>query len=338
MNFEEKKNKLKYFLIAIPLILILGITGSGFYLKNMIYQPMSSQAEEVLFTINEGEGAAEIANKLKYQDLIKNDWVFLGFLKFKDQYSALQAGDYILNKNYSMMDTIGILTKGKVLTDKITIPEGWTQDKIMAELEKRGIATGEEFQSALRKDYDFSFLKENLETGNLEGFLFPDTYFLSSRPTAQEIIEKMLINFRERADTLIRQRKNTELSYYDVLKLASIVETEVSTKEDRQMVAGVFLNRLAIGMPLQSDATLQFILKSDKRIFSLEETKVESPYNTYQHEGLTPSPISNPGLEAIEAVLNPKFSDYLYFLSDEAGKTYYSETLEEHEQKKIQYL
>ena len=138
---------------------------------------------------------------------------------------------------------------------------------------------------------------------------------------------------------MIRAKLSSQsLTYYQILTLASIVEREVQSNTDKKIVAGIFLNRLNSDMPLGSDATIQFILGSNKRIFSDQDIAVDSPYNTYINKGLPPGPIANPSLESIEAVLNPTKTDYFYFFTGKDGKTYFSKTQEEHDALKAKYL
>jgi len=308
------------------------------YVGNAVKKPLSNSTEEVKFTVQKGESTTQIGEKLEKDGLIKNSFIFLLYLKYKRQASQIQAGDYTLKKNLTMIQVMEVLTKGKVTSGKITIPEGWTNKQIEAELVKKGVGTSEEFNVALNKKYSYEFLKES-PNGDLQGFLFPETYFVTARPTSEEVIEKMLKEFSAKADPKIREKIGKQkLSYYQVLTLASIVEREVISKDDRKKVAAVFLNRLDTGMKLDSCATVQYILGGDKRILSSEDISIDSPYNTYKIAGLPPSPISNPSLESIEAVLEPEKTDYLYFFTGKDGKTYFSKNEEEHDALKAKYL
>ena len=260
------------------------------------------------------------------------------YLKYKGEGAHIQAGDYTFSKNLSMIQVMEILTKGKVTSGKITIPEGWANKQIEDEIVKKGIGTSEDFKNSLSKKYNYDFLKES-PNGDLQGFLYPDTYFLSSKPTSDEVVSKMLAEFSQKADSKIRAGVGNEgLNYYQVLTLASIVEREVQSNSDKKKVASVFLNRLSIGMKLDSCATVQYVLGNNKRILSDEDISLDSPYNTYKVSGLPPSPIANPSLESIEAVLQPDKTDYLYFFSGRDGKTYFSKNQEEHEALKAKYL
>lgn len=343
-DFIQKEKKLwikkkKFFIPVVFAVLILfSILFSVFYIDLAVKKPMSGSAEEISFTVEKGESTTEIGKNLEKTGLIKNSFIFLLYLKYKGQASEVQAGDYKLAKNLSMLQVMEVLTKGKVTSGKVTIPEGWTNKQVEEEVVKRGIGTNAGFKNALLKKYNYDFLKES-PNGDLQGFLFPETYFLSSKPTPEEVIEKMLGEFEKKADLRIKKKIGENgLSYYQILTLASIVEREVTNKEDKKKVASVFLNRLENDIKLDSCATVEYILGTKKRILSLEDISIDSPYNTYKNRGLPPTPIANPGLDSIEAVLEPDNTDYLFFFSGKDGKTYFSKTQEEHEEKKLKFL
>lgn len=343
-DFIQKEKKIwiekKFFFIPMFLVLFLLISAllGVSYINSEVKKPMSRSAEEIKFTVQKGESTTEISKKLEQGHLIKNSFIFLLYLKYKGQASQIQAGDYTLTKNLSMVQVMEVLTKGKVTSVKITIPEGWTNKQIEDEIVKKGIGTGEDFKNALNKKYNYDFLKES-SNGDLQGFLFPETYFISSKPTSEEVIEKMLGEFSAKADSRIRKKVGINgLSYYQILTLASIVEREVTNKEDKKKVASVFLNRLENDIKLDSCATVEYVLGTKKRILSSDDISIDSPYNTYRNKGLPPTPIANSGLDSIEAVLEPEETDYLFFFSGKDGKTYFSKTQEEHEDLKAKFL
>lgn len=198
---------------------------------------------------------------------------------------------------------------------KITIPEGWTVKQIDDYLAEKQILSKGDFLAVAKEK---------------EGYLFPDTYFLSEKPDASEIVKKMEDNFQQKTAGLNLTK--------DDLILASIVEKEVTTDEDRKTAAGVFKNRLKYNMALESCATINYVLGGNKKILSREDLLTASPYNTYLHKGLPPGPIGNPGLAAINAALNPATTDYFYFLTGNDGKTYFAKTKTEQDQNKLKYL
>jgi len=343
-DFIQKEKKMwiqkKRFLVPVifAVFLVIAMVTSIFYVDMAIKKPMSGSAEEVSFAVKKGESTTEISENLEESGLIHNSFIFLLYLKYKGQSAKIQAGDYKIPKNLTIIQVLEILTQGKVTSGKITIPEGWTNKQIEEEIVKKGIGKSGDFQESLSKKYNYDFLKES-PNGDLQGFLFPDTYFLSSKPTSDEVVDKMLKEFSDKADKKIRAKVGVEsLSYYQIITLASIVEREVSKPEDKKLAASVFYNRLQNGMRLDSCATVEYILGTNKRILSNDDIALDSPYNTYKVDGLPPTPIANPGLDSIEAVLSPDKTDYLYFFSGKDGKTYFSKNQEEHEEKKLKFL
>lgn len=333
----------KYKKFMLPGLVILGgilalftvITGYYLYFLNT---PTDKKGTEITFVVTKGEGTRTISNNLEKYRIISQDLTFLVYLKLSGLSDNIQAGDYKLSPSMSPLTIADILTKGKVASKKITIPEGWTIDDIGDYLEKQGVSTKADFIAATQKDYNHDFLADKPSDQDLEGYLFPDTYQISATFTAEDIVKLMLDNFGEKLTSDLRAAiTGSGMDIHETITLASIVEREVAKPEDRKIVAGIFLNRLNTGMALESCATIQYILKSDKQRFSYAETRTESPYNTYIYPGLPLGPIGNPGIDSIRAVLFPEESSYLYFFSSN-GITYYSKTLDEHEAKIAKYL
>jgi len=185
-----------------------------------------------------------------------------------------------------------------------------------------------------------SFLSQIPPEATLEGYLFPDTYRIFNNASSQDIITKMLNNMDLKITDKMRQDIAVQgKNLHEILTMASIIEKEVRTPTDMKIVSGIFYNRLHIGMPLQSDATLSYVLGDDKPAHTLKELTIDSPYNTYKYQGLPPAPIASPGLNAIEAAIYPDQTDFLFFLSNlQTGKTYFAKTLTEHNYNKALYL
>lgn len=323
-------------LIAAVLCLVLLIFL--FYSQRIISAPNSSDNTTTHIVVEPGQGSGDIANELRDAGLIKNRFVFILYLNLMKAGDKLQAGEYDIPRNLNMVQMTDLLKHGFVVEDKVTFPEGWTLVKMGERLESKGIVTKNDFLAAAKKDYDYDFLKSKPATVDLEGFLYPDTYIFEKDVTADEVVQKMLQNFDKKLTAEIRTKARTsELSLYEIITLASIVEREVAKPEDRRLVASVFLNRLEIGMALESCATIQYITGDSKKQFTYAETRIASPYNTYINRGLPPGPIGNPSIDSIRAVIEPQESNYLYFLSSD-GTTYFSKTFEEHEAKKAKYL
>ena len=266
-----------------------------------------------------------MAQKLKDEQLIKSRWLFVFFVWVRGYNRHLQAGDYLLNPKMDLMKISKIIATGEVTPNhiKITIPEGWTNKQIEERLVNYGIlAQGDKLPQ------------------NQEGYLFPDTYYFEKNLSVDAVVEKMSENFTKRVgegiskDLLI----DSSMRLPNAIIMASIIEKEVKSDEDRVIVSGIFWKRIENNYPLESCATIAYVLGKDKKQYSYEDTRVKSPYNTYINIGLPPTPINNPGLSAIKAALNPQYTEYNFFLSAPDGTTIFSKTFEEHNTNKLKYL
>lgn len=289
----------------IVIILIL-VVFTAFALPR---NPFSNK--EILFRVEKGDGSKEIAHNLQNQGLIWWAPLFRLYSLIDGASGKLQAGTYQVSPSMGTVSFVKKIRKGEVAFIKITIPEGFTAKKIQ---ERIKAATG----------------LEVLDLKEYEGYLFPDTYLATYDSTAEEIVQMMLDNFDKKTAGL----EITE----DIITMASLIEKEVITKEDKGIVSGVFWKRIEYGRPLESCATIAYIKGADQWRYSFEDTRIESPYNTYLNLGLPPGPISNPGLESISAAIYPEDSPYWYWLSTPEGKTIFSKTLDEHNIAKVKYL
>ena len=321
-------------IVAIGLVCLL---GSYLYLNHYMTTKNTTKTEKA-FIIKEGDGVRQISKNLQQAGLISTDWPLLIYLKMNGLSGKIIAGEYSITPESTPRKIVEIITGGKVSTDKITIQEGWTNNQIGDYLEKKKIVSKASFLIAAKKNYDYDFLKDKPVNVDLEGFLFPDTYQLPTKVSADQIVEMMLKNFDNKlTPQLKKDAEKTGLNLYQVVTLASIVEREVAKPEDRKLVAGIFLSRLRENMALESCATIQYILGENKEQLTYDETRIPSPYNTYLNPGLPLGPIGNPGIDSIEAVIFPEITEYRYFLSAD-GVTYFSKTFDEHEAKKVKYL
>ncbi|MFQ5811681.1 MAG: endolytic transglycosylase MltG [Anaerolineae bacterium] len=317
-----------------------------------ISRPASDDPTPVVFTVEPGETAGDIALRLKRLGLINDAELFRQLARYHKADSKLEAGRYELRANMTMEEIIETLQHGRLEEITVTIPEGWRAEQIAEMLAQEVGVDGEEFLDLVQGGYfDYEFLQDRppeatAENIALEGFLFPDTYLLPVQPTALDIIERMLANFDQRFTAEMRQMaEEQEMTIYQVVTLASIVEREAVVAEERPIIAGVFLNRLEEGMNLDSCPTVQYALgyQEDagqwwKTPVALEEfAQVNSPYNTYLHRGLPPGPICSPGLASIQAVLESVETDYLYFLAKGDGSHAFARTFEEHLQNQQKY-
>lgn len=224
----------------------------------------------------------------------------------------------------------------------LRIIEGWTVDEIATYLAEKGAVSPADIKTSIGASVDrapmaahwredYPFLKSLPKNRSLEGYLYPDTYRVWKDQLPNALFEKQLAEFNQKfKDTVVGSQSAPLETLDDVVILASIVEAEVTANTDRAIVAGIFLNRLRIGMALQTDASLSYLHGSNRAQATAEDLASTSAYNTYKNRGLPPGPLGNPGEDSINAVLNPKKTDFFYFLTDKAGKVYYARTLEEH--------
>lgn len=336
---SSRRHKGIFFILIVSLLVLIGVTIFGFLINRWLKEPQAQNNTEKIFTIESGEGIKEIAENLEKEGLIKHSWLFVAYAGYKKLANRIQVGKYGLRPSMTIPEILEILSQGKVKEIVVTFPEGFTLEQIASRLEKRGVVKKDEFEKAAKKYYPFEFLNDRPTGQSLEGFLFPDTYKFSLDITAEAIVEKMLLNFDRKLDYQLRQAiKRTNMNIYEIVTMASIIEKEASNYEDRRIIAGIFYKRWNSGQPLQSCATLAYILKSNKRRFSYQDTQTKSPYNTYLHKGLPPGPICNPGLSSIKAAIYPQKTDYLYFLSTKEGKTIFAKTYEEQLANEKKYL
>ncbi|MFQ5880282.1 MAG: endolytic transglycosylase MltG, partial [Dehalococcoidia bacterium] len=256
---------------------------------------------------------------------------------------SLGAGEYQLQKGMPVAEVMQALQQAPAAPMLVTIPEGLRAEEIGAILEEERVVPAQEFMQAIALDYgdEFDFLADLPPAATLEGYLFPDTYDFPREATAEEVVREMLTNF----DGLFRPELRREasaagLTIHQVVTLASIVEREVVVGDERPIIAGVFLHRLELEMPLGADPTVQYTVANDpnsvaiygywKRELTVDDLAVDSPYNTRLNPGLPPGPIANPGLASLEAVVRPATTTYLYFVAKPDGSHAFAETEEEH--------
>jgi len=321
MKITNKKRFILFLFSVVLLIFLLAV----FYIRYQIITPLNPDGQEQSFNIEKGEGVREIAANLKEAGLIRNGIYFEYYILYKGWAARLQAGQYELSPSFNILQIARKIVKGEAISNEVavTVPEGFNLKQIDARLTKAGLIGKGEL----------------LGRPQLEGYLFPDTYRFGPTETLDEIVAKMRANFEQKIGQDLREEiANQGKSIEEIVIMASLLEKEVSTNEDRRLVSGIFWQRLEDNYPLESCATIAYVLGVDKWRYSAAETRIDSSYNTYQNVGLPSGPICNPGLSAIEAAVFPQTSDYYFFLSKPDGETVFSKTLEEHNQNKAKYL
>ena len=320
---------------AISIIFILSISVFIFTFTQM--GPYNKNNKEgIVVEIPQGSTTNTISDILYKNNLIKNKAMFKISVKLSNKAQQFKAGKYLFNQTYSNKQIINDLSLGKIYNDgiKITIPEGSTSREIVSILVDKKLGNEDSYEALISnpKEFynDFKFLEED-DITSLEGFLYPSTYYFDENSSEKEVLSTMLSQFNKVYTNKLRDRqKELNMTTEQVLNLASIVEKEAILDKDRPIIASVFYNRLEIGMPLQSDATIQYIFKERKKIVTYKDLEIDSPYNSYKNKGLPPTPISNPGIESIKATLYPEKTDYLYFVAKMDGGNNYSKNYEDH--------
>lgn len=278
------------------------------------------------FVIEKGQGLSEIAHNLAQQKIIKRPLGFEIYAIWTGDYNKLLAGKFFLPQKISIKDLMRILTNEKFmqLETEITIIEGWNKNEIADYLEQKQLVDKKTFLKAV---------------DDLEGFLYPDTYRIYQATTADEIIKKMLDNFNAKLTTDLRAKiEQQHKTILQILTMASIIEKEMTGLENRKIASGIFWKRIQQGIPLQSDATINYITQKGMIQPNYADLEIENPYNTYKNYGLPPGPICNPGIDAIIAAIEPTASPYYYFLTTKTGEVIFSKTYEGHLKNKQKYL
>lgn len=305
--------------------------------------PVAHEEAAVTLEIASGMGVTEIAQELQQLGLIRSQLIFLVYTRVVGNASALKAGTYHIARSSSMREIVEQVVLGKAVSNdiRITIIEGWRAKEVKAYLKEKGlgVAQFDDIVSAGETEGSSSLIFQGKPAStSFEGYLFPDTYNVFPDTKSKEVIWKMINNFDSKiTDEIAAQVVSSPYSFYAMLTLASIVEKEVRTTQERRIAAGIFLRRLEDNYPLESDATVNYITEKRVTRASSEDIQIPSAYNTYQRVGLPPTPICNPSLDAIQAVLNPEQSDYYFFLTTPDGTAVFSKTYEEHLQYKAQY-
>ena len=298
-------------------------------------------ADIVEITIEEGDTFSEVSKELKDSGLVSSRWLTNLTARLTGRQSELQIGSYEIKDGSSILSILRTLTTGSIFeSSRITIPEGYTISQIGGLVQSEFEISEENWSSVVGTESSlissFNVLKDKPTSVDLEGYLFPDTYEFSRGANSDDIAGEMISTLERRLEESGINLGDHDM--HDVLTLASIIEREVQSEEDMALVADIFLKRLEIGMALQADSTVNYVTGKKTPAISLEDRDIDSPYNTYLYPGLPPGPISNPGIAAINAVLNPESNSYYYFLTDVEGTVYYSQTYEGHLQNKALHL
>lgn len=331
-----KKQNSKLRLIIIVLVLIIAAPFILIAYFNSLLSPVSKSEQLKRFVVKPGQPFIQIAGNLQSEGLIKNALAFRLLVAQMGITNRIQAGDYRLSPKQSAREIAEQLTRG-ALDLWITFPEG-------QRIEQQAQTIDEKLNDSANEKLQFD--KQIYIKLAKEGYMFPDTYLVSREASAEAMVEKLETTFDDKVPkSLLSKSLKNNLTSNQIIILASLIEREAKTNEERPIIAGILLNRIKEGMPLQVDATVQYAKGYDAgnknwwpQVTQEDLTSIKSLYNTYLHQGLPPAPICNPGLESIRAAAEPATTDYLYYIHDTNGKIHYAKTGEEHNANIQKYL
>lgn len=342
MNKQMKKTPI----ILVGIILILAIICGGIVFNNGLAAVSKDDETEIVVAVEEGSGAYDIMYALDDAGLIKNQFCAKLYMKFFAP-DTLQANTYVLNKTLGLKEMVNIISTGDfhyIQKNRFTIIEGATAFAAAESISESFDLTEEEILDKWNdKAYlktlinDYWFLTDEILSSDLlcplEGYLYPETYFIVEQEPTVEGITKAILDITDEQLTPLKDKiASMDMTVHEFLSFASVVENESLFEKDRPKIAGVFINRLEDDMPLQSDITVLYALGEKRVDVSLTDLEVKSKYNTYMYPGLPVGPVSNPSKSTMEDCTNYEDHDYFYFFATEDGEVLYTKTLAEHEQ------
>jgi len=323
-----RRHRMVVRLLAIFIATVMIGANAGMWLYNRTTRPGAVQTSVRMVTIRQGSTAKTIAKEFLPRRFDRILFCTLARMRGMDQ--SLRYGTYRVSRSMSLCDLIDVLAEGVLAESvKVTLPEGFTIEHIASTLAEKEIVAADEFILAANDPKLAALL--GVPAGTLEGYLFPDTYQFLPETSAEDVIRILTARFRQvMADERGAAPAPAPEDLYDIVTVASIIEREALLDEEKPLVAAVIYNRLARGMRLQCDATIRYGLKQYDKHLTYAELDADTPYNSYLHNGLPPTPICNPGRKSLRAALRPVDNDHLYFVSRNNGTHEFSRTLEEH--------
>ncbi|NMB44960.1 MAG: endolytic transglycosylase MltG [Firmicutes bacterium] len=325
-------------LLCIGLLLGFGLVLIA---SRAILPPANAKlAAASIIRVSPGSSSWDIGDMLSQAGVIRSKTAFAVASRLLGLEQRLQAGDYRLSPGMDLFEVMRHLEAGRVATVRVTIPEGLSLEAIADRLAAADIVDRDRFLTLVRDDRLIYGDNSPIDkpTASLEGYLFPDTYFFVRNQPEEEIIKRMVHRFTEMVDPVLEEvQLPADFSLHEIISLASIIEKEVMVSREAPLVSAVFWNRLRIGMPLQSDPTVQYAMERPQRKLYLSDLALDSPYNTYKYRGLPPGPIASPGLASIKAALQPAEVDYLYFVAKGDGTHAFSRTFQQHRAARRRY-
>lgn len=322
---------------VIAALVVLAILVGAAWFAYAIFGDKSHPDTTKQVIVERGSTFHEIASQLAAAGIVGNEQVFRLYAKFKHADTAAHAGEFRFAAHQTAAQVLAQLESGGAQIAKwVTIPEGFTAKQIAQRLQDEGFGDASAFRTAFLHD---SIVIDGARTKNLEGFLFPSTYLIplgASPKTVEDIFTAQLR--KELPRDAAQKARAHGLTVPQAVTLASLIEREAKADDERPLMAGVYYNRLRLGMPLEVDATIEYALPEHHDVITYGDLKIDSPYNSYLHQGLPPTPIANPGEASLQAAFNPKPSPYLYYVYKGNGHHAFARTLAEQNANIAKYL
>jgi len=316
-------------LLLIGLAIALAAGGAALGAARRALAPVDPDGAEQIFEVSSGETLPAIARRLEAAGLVRPRWAVQALARWHELAGRLQRGEYALSPAQSPGEILELIANGRVVTYAVAFPEGFTAAQFAERLGSAGLADPDAFLAVVRDPEAPARL--GVEGDSLEGYLFPETYRFPHGMPAAEVVRTMVGQFRRVWDELAPLARDRGLPMRDVVILASLIEKETGAPDERPLIASVFLNRLRIGMRLETDPSVIYgIPDFDGNLRRRDLENDENPYNTYRISGLPPGPIANPGAASLRAVVDPAQTEYLYFVSRNDGSHTFSKTYAEH--------
>ncbi len=315
--------------VILAVMLVMGVIFAA-----LLYQyattPASASQDGQVVEIKPGMTLKQVAHLLADKELLSEPSTFMLYTYLQGEQNHIQAGEYRFSPSMPPRDILEALTSGMAVLYTVTIPEGYRITDIADLLEAKGLVDKPAFIEATRNRELLESL--HISSGSLEGYLYPETYKFSKAGGARRIVQTLLDTFKERVlqPERVQQAEAMQFTFHEIVTLASLIEKETGLGKERKLISSVFHNRLAKKMRLQTDPTVIYAMVNFDGNIRKKDLSIDSPYNTYKHFGLPPGPIASPGLESIQAALDPEETDFLYFVSRKDGSHQFSTNYKDH--------
>jgi UPF0755 protein len=323
-------------LAGVALLVLVVVAVAAFWFRASVHDA-SLPVDDTVVVIPDGATGREVAKLLEDDKVVSSAFAFDLLARLRGQRSSMKAGEFRFAAHRPMTDVLrAVVTGGEQVAVWVTIPEGFTAREIAETLATAGLGEAGSLEAAF---FGRTLDLDGTRTANLEGFLFPDTYLIPTSATPDDIAKLLTDQFRRELPAREPEvARRLGLTVPQVVTLASLVEREARADDERALMAGVYYNRLTRGMPLQVDATIEYTFAHHKDVITYADLARDSPYNTYKHTGLPPTPIANPGRASLLAAFHPEPSPYLYYVAMGNGHSAFARTLTEHDANVARYL